>query len=69
MTDWRVLPAAKLAMIEALTQQVTEHGIHVLPTDLHLVLALLRYAQAHDAVTVGDLGEVEIVGADKVGAG
>ena len=50
-------PSAKVALakIEALLTEDAEGGVEWVRLDIMLVLALLRHAEAHGAVTVGDL--------------
>jgi hypothetical protein len=52
---YRAPPGASLARIEAFVEENVGYGFEKTPVDTHLLLALLRYAQAHGAVTVGDL--------------
>ena len=52
---YRAPATAALARIEAALAEDAKCGVEWAGLDTKLVLALLRYAMAHGAVTVGDL--------------
>jgi hypothetical protein len=61
-TTCRAPPGAVLGKVEAMLAEDAAKGIELTKIDIHLVIALLRFAMAHGCGTVGDLAVPKVVG-------